>query len=540
MQNFQLLSAVGEVDRPVLLKRGLAATIDELLMAAEYIVKEGNEQVILCERGIRTFETATRNTLDISAVPILKQRSHLPVVVDPSHAAGKVDLVEPLSLAAIAAGADGLMIEMHPTPETALSDGAQSLDPAQFAARRRPHPGRSSRGPARRWARARCRRHRTHSGVHRLAVIGVGMMGGSLALAAQQPRRRRRGGGLRQPTRPRSSRGLAARASSPRRPSSAAEAAAYADLVVVSTPVRSIPALVEECAAAEPRPRLITDMGSTKSAIMAALSPLARSLFIGGHPMCGAADSGRALRAGRPVRRATYFLCTTGAAFPKLYEMLQQFVLDLGARPTHIDAVAHDRIMAVISHLPHVLANVLMEHAGELSACGGKRALQCVGPSFKDLTRVAGANPPMWRDIFLENREALSESLRSVAAELAGVLRSLSRQRDEAGIAGLHRLGRRLPRGDAGVRGHHARAPCTRSRCACPTSPASISQVMTALGEAEHQRRRPHPSPHEPQRGRRPGAVRRRRETVAETAATCSTGSAIRPGSASSGTAVSE
>jgi 3-deoxy-7-phosphoheptulonate synthase len=134
MQNFQLLSAVGEVDRPVLLKRGLAATIDELLMAAEYIVKEGNDQVILCERGIRTFETATRNTLDISAVPILKQRSHLPVVVDPSHATGKADLVEPLSLAAIVAGADGLMIEMHPTPELALSDGAQSLDPRQFAA----------------------------------------------------------------------------------------------------------------------------------------------------------------------------------------------------------------------------------------------------------------------------------------------------------------------------------------------------------------------------------------------------------------------
>jgi 3-deoxy-7-phosphoheptulonate synthase len=133
MQNFQLLSAVGEIDRPVLLKRGLAATIEELLMAAEYIVKEGNEMVILCERGIRTFETATRNTLDISAIPLIKQQSHLPVVVDPSHAAGKTDLVEPLSLAAIAAGADGLMIEMHPSPETALSDGAQSLDPNQFA-----------------------------------------------------------------------------------------------------------------------------------------------------------------------------------------------------------------------------------------------------------------------------------------------------------------------------------------------------------------------------------------------------------------------
>ncbi len=133
MQNFHLLSAVGEVDKPVLLKRGLSATLDELLMAAEYIMKEGNARVILCERGIRTFETATRNTLDIAAVPVLKQRSHLPVIVDPSHATGKVELVEPLSLAALAAGADGLLIETHPAPETALSDGGQSLTPKEFA-----------------------------------------------------------------------------------------------------------------------------------------------------------------------------------------------------------------------------------------------------------------------------------------------------------------------------------------------------------------------------------------------------------------------
>lgn len=133
MQNFHLLAAVGEVDRPVLLKRGLSATIEELLMAAEYIVRAGNHKVIVCERGIRTFETATRNTLDISAVPIIKLRSHLPVVVDPSHASGRVELIESLSLAAIAAGADGLMIEAHPAPETALCDGAQSLSPAGFA-----------------------------------------------------------------------------------------------------------------------------------------------------------------------------------------------------------------------------------------------------------------------------------------------------------------------------------------------------------------------------------------------------------------------
>lgn len=133
MQNFHLLSAVGQVDKPVLLKRGLAATIEELLMAAEYIVKEGNVNVILCERGIRTFETATRNTLDISAIPIIKRSCHLPIIVDPSHATGRVDLIEPLSLAAVAAGADGLLIETHPNPEAALCDGGQSLNPRDFA-----------------------------------------------------------------------------------------------------------------------------------------------------------------------------------------------------------------------------------------------------------------------------------------------------------------------------------------------------------------------------------------------------------------------
>jgi 3-deoxy-7-phosphoheptulonate synthase len=134
MQNFDLLSAVGQVRRPVLLKRGLMSTIEELLMAAEYIMAQGNYQVILCERGIRTFETYTRNTLDLSAVPVLKQLSHLPVVVDPSHAAGRWELVTPMALSAVAAGADGLIVEVHPEPARALSDGPQSLKPARFAA----------------------------------------------------------------------------------------------------------------------------------------------------------------------------------------------------------------------------------------------------------------------------------------------------------------------------------------------------------------------------------------------------------------------
>ncbi len=133
MQNFSLLSEVGRVQRPVLLKRGLSATLRELLMAAEYIMAQGNRDVILCERGIRTFETATRNTFDVAAIPVLKAETHLPVIVDPSHAGGRADLVMPLAFAAIAAGADGLIVEVHPAPAQALSDGDQSLPLPAFA-----------------------------------------------------------------------------------------------------------------------------------------------------------------------------------------------------------------------------------------------------------------------------------------------------------------------------------------------------------------------------------------------------------------------
>jgi len=132
MQNFELLKELGRLDKPVLLKRGLSSTIEEFLMSAEYILAGGNEKVILCERGIRTFENATRNTLDLSAVPLIKSFSHLPVIVDPSHATGINTLVKPMALAAAAAGADGLMIEVHNDPEHALCDGAQSLTPDTF------------------------------------------------------------------------------------------------------------------------------------------------------------------------------------------------------------------------------------------------------------------------------------------------------------------------------------------------------------------------------------------------------------------------
>jgi len=133
MQNFRLLKELGMHQTPVLLKRGMSSTIRELVMSAEYIMSEGNYHVILCERGIRTFEDSTRNTLDLSAVPVLKQLTHLPVIVDPSHGTGKWDLVAPMALAAVAAGADGIMVEVHPKPEEALSDGPQALLPSRFS-----------------------------------------------------------------------------------------------------------------------------------------------------------------------------------------------------------------------------------------------------------------------------------------------------------------------------------------------------------------------------------------------------------------------
>ena len=133
MQNFELLKELGKIDKPILLKRGLANTLQELLMSAEYIMAGGNEKVILCERGIRTFETATRNTLDLSAIPMLKTMTHLPIIVDPSHACGIAKMVKPMSMAAAACGADGLIIEVHNDPAHAKCDGPQSLTPEAFA-----------------------------------------------------------------------------------------------------------------------------------------------------------------------------------------------------------------------------------------------------------------------------------------------------------------------------------------------------------------------------------------------------------------------
>ena len=173
MQNFNLLSEVGRAPKPVLLKRGPSASIEELLMAAEYVVKEGNAQVILCERGIKTFERSTRYTLDLSAIPVLKHETHLPVIVDPSHAAGKRDLVLPLARAAVAAGADGIIVEVHPRPEEALCDGPQQIPAARVRRLRARDQG------------ARLAARQDDRVISRLAIVGTGLIGASVGLAAR-------------------------------------------------------------------------------------------------------------------------------------------------------------------------------------------------------------------------------------------------------------------------------------------------------------------------------------------------------------------
>lgn len=315
--------------------------------------------------------------------------------------------------------------------------------------------------------------------LRRLAIIGVGLMGGSLALAARGrwPGLQVAGYDVEAAALEEAERlGVITEACG-----SAAEAAAGADLVVISTPVRSIPELLRECLGATPAPWLVTDLGSTKTGMLSRIEPGQRSSVIGGHPMCGAETAG--VRFARPdlFRGATYFLCMPRELPAQKYRFMHSFVQHVGARPMPIEAKAHDHIMALISHVPHVIANVIMSEVGGFEL-GGRRALYCAGPSFRDLTRVAGANPHMWREIFLENREALAGSLRAVADDINRFCDALARGDEEAveesiGTAVRYRQ-ELLQKGDIEA------ATLYQVTVRIPDQPGLLSRVMTALGDA--------------------------------------------------------
>lgn len=315
--------------------------------------------------------------------------------------------------------------------------------------------------------------------IRRVAVLGVGLMGGSLALAA---RRRARVLDVRGYDADPHALEQALSAGVITRPcSTVAEAASGADLVVVGAPVRGIPALVREALAADPPPLLVTDIGSTKTAIVSGLSPADRRRFIGGHPVCGAETTGVRFAREDLFHGATYFLCPTEEVPAETYEMLHAFITQIGAKPVAVDMRAHDRIMALVSHVPHVLANVLMNEVGAFEA-SGRRALYSVGPSFKDLTRVAGTNPPMWRDIFLENRPALVHSLRRVADELVSFCDVLESEDEVATLASIGRAATFRQE----LLAYEDITPETLFRVTVriPDRPGVLSRVMTALGSA--------------------------------------------------------
>lgn len=315
--------------------------------------------------------------------------------------------------------------------------------------------------------------------IRRMAVLGVGLMGGSLALAA-----RRRARVLDVRGYDADARALEQAFSAgviTRTCSSVAEAAAGADLVVVCAPVRDIPALVREALSADPAPRLVTDIGSTKTAIVSGLSPADRRRFIGGHPICGAETSGVRFAREDLFHGATYFLCPTEEVPAEVYEMLHAFVSQIGAKPVAVEMGAHDRIMALVSHVPHVIANVLMSEVGAFEA-SGRRALYSVGPSFKDLTRVAGTNPLMWRDIFFENRHALVDSLRRVAGVLDSFCDVLESGDEDAILASIGQAGTYRQE----LLAYEDITPETLFRVTVriPDRAGVLSRVMTALGNA--------------------------------------------------------
>ena len=298
MQNFTLLRELGHVRKPVLLKRGISATIEEWLLSAEYILAGGNNDVILCERGIRTFETATRNTFDISAIPVVKKLSHLPIVADPSHGAGRRDMVAQLARAAVAAGADGLIIEVHNDPDRALSDGAQSMFPAQFdrlMAELRiiaPAIGRSiclESGRAPRLGSVGDVRQ-TISAFNRIAIVGLGLIGGSIALAVRERWSSILITAVDRPP-------VLAHASSSGAIDRAARGVAdigAVDLIVLAAPVQQNIQLLPQVMSVRPEGAIVTDVGGTKRDILkaAAALPSGARAFVGGHPIGGAERGG--------------------------------------------------------------------------------------------------------------------------------------------------------------------------------------------------------------------------------------------------------
>ena len=462
MQNYPLLAEIGRSGRPALLKRGLSSTLDELLMAAEYILKEGNPNVMLCERGIRTFETAYRFTLDLMAVPVLKELSHLPVIVDPSHAAGRRDLVLPLSLAAAAVGADGIIVEVHPNPDEAVCDGPQALYADSFAE----YASRSS--APRHWPE---RRSAPSDGVRptpaaapgrtsdrgaplKVAVLGVGLIGGSIGLAAraragaevcgydpdpQRARRRSSWGPSTSGAGHRHARSRAPRScSSPRRWARSRTPSPGARASPAKTAWSATSARPSSAGRRPPRPALLRRTSAR-----------------------GRGDHWRCARARGHVRGSELVPDARPGRTAALLERLLDLIEALRAQPAAIAAAAHDRLMACISHLPHVFANALAEQA--LAAYEREGSRPIAGP------QLARCDPGRRRQHRGLDRHLHGQRPRLIADRRAIELRRwrrspATRRRSRPGTSAR---GRR-----EALLGRRGWRRCTSCAPRCPTGPA--------------------------------------------------------------------
>ena len=470
MQNFLLLAEVGRAAKPVLLKRGPSASVEELLMAAEYVAKEGNDRIILCERGIKTFETSTRYTLDLGSVAVLKEETHLPVIVDPSHAAGRRQLVLPLARAAAAVGR--------------RRDHRRGAPAARGSALRR--PSAAARGDVR-----RVRGRDPHDGgadgpPDRLAIGDRAARGPrhgadrDLRGAGGQACRRRQRRRVR-PRRRARSRSPPSAAPSTSRPARSRRRSRGATLAVVAAPVSQLAALLPAVLAGSSAETTVTDVGSTKAAIAAAAS---RNGALRRRPSDVRLGVARArARDRRPVRgRDLVPDARSPETEPASHRLVHGFVTGLGATPVAIEPEAHDRIVALTSHLPHALANLLVNQAGE-TRVEGHDPLAAAGGSLREMTRVAGRQPAdLGRHLPRERRGARRRRSPTTAAGSASSSRRSRRATPASSPAGS---ARRRPTG-AGCsrRRSRTRAPSSELHVHVPDRPGVLAGITQALGAA--------------------------------------------------------
>ena len=417
-QNYNLLREVGKVRTPVMLKRGMSSKLEEWLQAAEYIADQGNYNIMLCERGIRTFETYTRNTFDINAIPALKELTHLPVVADPSHGTGESVAGRRRHPRRVCRRCGRRHCRSAPAPGKG-PEGRRSIPDAESLCRTDGKPEET---------RPDCRPDIVSGAIPVLAIIGTGLIGGSIGLAAKArgrvPMPGMGGAEIVAIEENETARSVALeRGAADRAVSSLAEGLKGASLVVLAVPVPTILRLLPELPALLAPDAIVTDVGSVKTPIAEAGRAVLGDHFVPGHPMAGSEKHG--MGAARPdlFQNATWAITPLTGAAREPIERVAQFAAGLGANVLELPPTEHDRAVAVTSHIPHLLAYALYGLAKRQGP--DSPVWQLAAGGFHSATRIAASSPEMWTGICLSNREPISTALRALQANLTEALDAL-------------------------------------------------------------------------------------------------------------------